>query len=130
VSSVFNGIEAKVRRTSVVDAASEHDETAPPPFDSRVLAQAEREIVMHTPGSIRALQALEQDGGSNGGAAKTPAERRKGSNESQEKASLVPACVICSLVENAYLYITIDGVETQLHAEALVHVSALFLSGN
>lgn len=124
------GKEKEVRVSSITDAANETDEAPPPPFNSRVLAQAEREITMHTPGSIRVLQALSL-GESGSNSVKTPAERRKGSNESldtEEKATLVPACVICSLVENAYLYITIDGVETQLHAEALVHVSALFLS--
>jgi len=40
----------------------------------------------------------------------------------------VTACVICSLVEDAYLYITVDGVEAQLHAEALLHVNSVFLS--
>ena len=107
------------------------DNQLPAPFKSRLLARTERTIPVHTPGSIRAGQPPNQSG------APTPSDnRRKNSSLSDnndvtesEKGTAVTACVICSLVEDSYLYITVDGVEKQLHAEALVHVNSLFLSG-
>lgn len=85
----------------------------------------ERIITVHTMGTLRALKANDQ---SDTMKSTTPCDNRRQHDCEAEEPIEVPVCVICSLVENSYLYITVDGVETQLHAEALVHISSLFLS--
>jgi hypothetical protein len=134
---------AEVKSSSAVsekdrdrEGGHEQAQAGPAPFQARMLAQTERIVTVHSPDSIRALQGPGEGGSEGGGGGKpaTPSERRQSVEMNsrgggRERATQETACVICSLVENAYLYLTIDGVETQLHAEALVHVSALFLSG-
>lgn len=99
-----------------------------PPFSSRLLARVEKSVLLHTPCSMRSLP--QEQAGTVGASASGGSDDAAGwGGRDSEQASVVQACVLCSLVENAYIYLTLDGVEMQMHAEALVHVSALFLSG-
>lgn len=150
------GVSTVSDKDEQAGAAQTQQQQQPPPFASRMLAQTERTILMHTPGSIRAMQSAtsqqehsgrgggEGEGSSSGRGTEERERERKGAVK--EQPSEVTACVICSIVEDAYLYITIDSVATAateeggegetstevtdtLHAEALVHISSLFLSG-